>query len=197
MKKFNKVLAVALAVLMLMMTSIPAFADYELSKMPMNEWDECYMAQDDYIEYYFTTKDEGWYVLNGRADEEGADPYIRVTDVYGDEIAYGDDSAYGSYDCEVWFYAEKGETYYIELGNYGLTDDGIASVSFYCEAENEFSHMYCWDYDYDGYCDWCGDLVCDCNCHQGGILGFFWSIGNFFNRLFRINEFCECGAWHW
>lgn len=195
MKKTSKVLAVALAVLMLMMTSVTAFA--ALPRMPMDEMVDCYMEEGDYVEYSFSTRNEGWYVLNGYSMEDGADPYIRVTDSYGDEIAYGDDSAYGSLECEVWFYAERGETYYFELGNYGLTEDGIASVSFYFEAENEDSHVCCWDYDGDGYCDWCWEQICGHSCHKGGIAGFFWSIANFFNRLFRINEVCECGYYHW
>ena len=194
MKKFSKVLAVALAVLMLMMTSITAFADSELPRIPKDELIECYMPGGYSDEYYFTTRNEGWYVLNGYADEDGADPYIRVTDSYDEEIAYGDDSIYQSRDCEVWFYAERGETYYIELGNYGYTDDGVASVSFYFEAENEDSHVICWDYDGDAYCDWCGWRYCDHKCHDGG---FFWKITNFFNRLFGINEYCECGLYHW
>lgn len=197
MKKTSKVLAVALAVLMLMMTSVTAFADSELPRIPMDEWIECYMPGDYSEEYYFTTRNEGWYVLYGYADEEGADPYIRVTDVDGDVVVFADDSIYENRDCEAWFYAERGKTYYIELGNYGYTEDEIASVSFLLEAENEDSHCLCWDEEPDGCCDWCGWQYCDHNCHKGGIAGFFWSITNFFNMLFRLNPYCECGAMHW
>ncbi len=38
---------------------------------------------------------------------------------------------------------------------------------------------------------------CSHMCHQGGIAGFFWSIINFFNRLFGLNPFCECGSSHY
>ncbi len=38
---------------------------------------------------------------------------------------------------------------------------------------------------------------CDHNCHKGGIAGFFWKIGNFFNKIFRIKQYCECGAAHY
>lgn len=34
-------------------------------------------------------------------------------------------------------------------------------------------------------------------CHKKGILGFFWKIINMFNKVFRINRTCECGAKHW
>ena len=39
---------------------------------------------------------------------------------------------------------------------------------------------------------------CSCKCHKGGISGFFWKIGNFFNRLFRIKskQLCSCGIYH-
>ena len=39
---------------------------------------------------------------------------------------------------------------------------------------------------------------CDCNCHEGGIKGFFWKIGNFFCKLFRIKskQVCDCGIYH-
>lgn len=38
---------------------------------------------------------------------------------------------------------------------------------------------------------------CSHMCHQGGISGFFWSIINFFNKLFGLNPFCSCGAAHY
>ena len=40
------------------------------------------------------------------------------------------------------------------------------------------------------------NIVCDHMCHQGGFLGFFWNIINFFNRLFGLNPICGCGAAH-
>lgn len=58
------------------------------------------------------------------------------------------------------------------------------------------------DNDNDGYCDECEELLdpsveCDHNCHKGGILGFFWKIARFFNKLFGINKYCECGVAHY
>lgn len=38
---------------------------------------------------------------------------------------------------------------------------------------------------------------CSCNCHKGGIMGFFWKIINFFNKLFKSKQYCGCGAKHW
>ena len=37
---------------------------------------------------------------------------------------------------------------------------------------------------------------CSCNCHKGGIAGFFFRIINFFQKLFGMNKICECGAKH-
>ncbi len=58
------------------------------------------------------------------------------------------------------------------------------------------------DNDGDGYCDGCGEqldfiVLCDHNCHKGGISGFIWKIVNFFNKLFGLKEVCECGEAHY
>ncbi|MCQ2463047.1 MAG: hypothetical protein MJ177_06535 [Clostridia bacterium] len=60
----------------------------------------------------------------------------------------------------------------------------------------------------DGKCDTCGkDLgtkppvdpsaTCTHLCHKTGFKGFIWKIINLFNKLFKINQYCECGAKHW
>lgn len=41
------------------------------------------------------------------------------------------------------------------------------------------------------------EVECNHMCHQGGILGFFWNIANFFNKLFGLNPICGCGAAHY
>ena len=38
---------------------------------------------------------------------------------------------------------------------------------------------------------------CDHMCHRGGIMGFFWKIVNFFNKLFGLNPVCGCGRVHY
>ncbi len=62
------------------------------------------------------------------------------------------------------------------------------------------------DSNNDGTCDNCGaDLGtkdpsanCSCKCHKTkGIQKFFWKILNFFNKIFKKNQFCDCGAKHW
>lgn len=37
---------------------------------------------------------------------------------------------------------------------------------------------------------------CSCNCHKGGISGFFFKIINFFQKLFGMNKVCACGVKH-
>ena len=37
---------------------------------------------------------------------------------------------------------------------------------------------------------------CSCNCHKGGIAGFFFKIINFFQKLFGKNKICVCGTKH-
>ncbi len=58
------------------------------------------------------------------------------------------------------------------------------------------------DNDGDEYCDACDELLdptveCECNCHKGGISGFFWNIRMFFSRIFKTNHYCECGVAHY
>ncbi len=52
------------------------------------------------------------------------------------------------------------------------------------------------DEELDGKCDTCNETVCFCGCHKTGIAKFFWSIGNFFKKLFGNNAPCACGKPH-
>ena len=38
---------------------------------------------------------------------------------------------------------------------------------------------------------------CSCNCHKGGIAGLIFKIILFFQKLFRTNDVCSCGARHY
>lgn len=185
MKKFNKVLAVALAVLMLAMTAVPAFA----AGLYMYEGEDAYVEvpRRGYEEWIFVPEYSGCYTIDTWVIDEDtdADPYVQVYDEDGNLIVENDD--YYDLESAVCFYAYEGEEYSICFFD---ADDKRAVY----EAQ---INGWCGDYDYDGYCDGCWDNLCGCDCHEGGILGFFWSIKNFFNKLFRINEQCDCGAWHW
>ncbi len=191
MKKISKILAVVLAMVMLMMTSITAFADYipmgvsfEVSVPANAVYEETeYLSGENWT---FIPEESGCYTITayGWYDEETiADPVVEVYDSYGDMITFCDD-AYGYMNSELCFYAEEGETYTISFYDYYGNE-----VSYYAYME-----QYCLDTTGDGYCDGCWERLCYHKCHDGG---FFWQITNFFNKIFRINQFCDCGAPHW
>lgn len=51
----------------------------------------------------------------------------------------------------------------------------------------------------DATCDFCEynrAENCGCNCHKGGIVGFFFKIVLFFQKLFGQNKVCACGMNH-
>lgn len=85
------------------------------------------------------------------------------------------------------------------------TEDGYTTYTCGCGdtyVDDETDATGHADNDNDGYCDDCEELLdpsveCDHNCHKGGILGFFWKIARFFNKLFGINKYCECGVAHY
>ncbi|MGN0468947.1 MAG: hypothetical protein ACI4GY_09510, partial [Acutalibacteraceae bacterium] len=58
------------------------------------------------------------------------------------------------------------------------------------------------DLNDDWICDNCEDTIepdaiCSHMCHKSGFVGFIWKIINFFNKLFKINKVCDCGAVHY
>lgn len=193
MKKYSKIIAVAMAVLMIMMTSITAFADYPVLTEGELHGVNIVEAFEETVTFVFTSDETAEYVLNSFYNEEDddIDPFVTIYDEDGYEIANGDDTGLEDLNFTVRFVAEAGQVYYIELASF-LGDD---SFDIMIEACDE--HTECFDNDYDAYCDWCDELLCDHICHKGGITGFFWKIINFFNSLFFINPFCECGAWHY
>jgi DNA-directed RNA polymerase subunit RPC12/RpoP len=38
---------------------------------------------------------------------------------------------------------------------------------------------------------------CSCNCHKGGISGFFFKLILFFQKIFKTNKTCSCGVAHY
>lgn len=80
------------------------------------------------------------------------------------------------------------------------TEDGYTTYTCGCGdtyVDDETDATGHADNDNDGYCENCDELICDHNCHKGGIAGFFWKITRFFNKLFGTNKYCECGAAHY
>ena len=57
------------------------------------------------------------------------------------------------------------------------------------------------DFDFDGRCDACGTVVgkiCNHFCHsQNRFIKFVWNFVNFFNKIFGIKQYCECGRAHY
>lgn len=67
------------------------------------------------------------------------------------------------------------------------------------------------DTNSDKICDVCSEVLgsitpdtpeepaidCSCNCHKGGIAGFFFKIILFFQRIFGMNKECACGIAHY
>ncbi len=52
----------------------------------------------------------------------------------------------------------------------------------------------------EGVCTVCGESKienCSCNCHKSGFMGFIWKLLNFFQKLFKTNPTCACGAAHY
>ena len=46
-------------------------------------------------------------------------------------------------------------------------------------------------------CDYDKADECGCNCHKGGISGFFFKIILFFQKIFKTNKTCSCGVNHY
>ena len=56
-------------------------------------------------------------------------------------------------------------------------------------------------HNFDGSkCENCGydkSEDCNCNCHTGGIKGFFFKLILFFQKIFKTNKVCKCGKYHY
>ena len=197
MKKAKKNLAIVLVIVMIMMTSVTAFADN--AYLQLNEKKHLCQAGGKYDVYNFTSEEGGWYVLYTETvlDEVAVgyatDPYLCIKDSEDNIVELADDSMLDNLNCEIPFFAEPGEIYYIEIGNYNWEQETVW-YNVYLKEVNRNSHNIHYDYDSNGNCDWCGYCYCGHACHEKG---FFWNFANFFNRLFHINLVCECGENHW
>ncbi len=136
--------------------------------------------------YELTAEWDGDYTFYTYQEEDDATVYVKayIVDREYTPIDGETDSIYapteeGLYACEVTF------------------ADGTKEMSDIFEGP----HIHD-DSDDDTYCDGCDELLdpsveCDHNCHEGGIAGFFWKIARFFNKLFGLNKYCECGVAHY
>ena len=80
--------------------------------------------------------------------------------------------------------------------NYGYTVYSCECGYSY-EGDKKYSSVH--NYNANKVCLNCGYVNCYCDCHKDGILGFFWKIANFFNKLFKIKskQMCACGIAHY
>lgn len=82
------------------------------------------------------------------------------------------------------------------------TENG--TITYICNCGDSYSEVITSNghiFDaHDENCQTCGfDRTdnCSCNCHKGGIAGFFFKIILFFQRIFKTNKTCACGIAHY
>lgn len=88
---------------------------------------------------------------------------------------------------------EKGKAVITVIAENGISSTFVVNVV----PEPCIDHIYG---DKDAICKNCGfDRTegCSCNCHKGGISGFFFKIILFFQKLFKSNQICKCGIKHY
>ena len=131
MKKTSKILAAVMAIVMIV-AAIPmsAFAaDYTIS---LGETITVTVPAEDYAKCKFTPDKDGKYVVYSDMGEADIDPYVRVYDADGNEIADDDDNDYyDTYDFYCIFEAEAGSDYLFVMSayeDYALEFDITVSV---------------------------------------------------------------------
>lgn len=108
---------------------------------------------------------------------------------------------YGKVECGL----TKGHNYVLTTENATCEADGCTKyVCSHCGdsyVNSTISATGHADNNGDGKCDECGTVTgkpCKHMCHSTKwYIKILWFIINLFNRLFRINQFCECGKAHW
>lgn len=91
-----------------------------------------------------------------------------------------------------------GDNYSISISNV-INYAGITMKEEFVEVVKPDVHEHtfkdgeskCSDCDYDKADD------CGCNCHKGGIAGFFFKLILFFQKIFKSNKDCKCGKLHY
>ncbi|MBQ7117230.1 MAG: leucine-rich repeat protein [Clostridia bacterium] len=86
----------------------------------------------------------------------------------------------------------------------GLTDGIKCGVcGEVLSAQEELAPLGHADENADGICDNGGEGLrspqddCTHLCHKTGFMGFIWKIVRFFQKLFKMNPVCKCGALHY
>lgn len=75
-------------------------------------------------------------------------------------------------------------------------------TTYTCSCGDSYSEeIAATGHNFDGsVCENCGydkSDNCSCNCHAGGIKGFFFKFLLFFQKIFRTNKVCKCGINHY
>ena len=90
---------------------------------------------------------------------------------------------------------------YIVVKSATCTENGSEKASCSRCTYSETRTIKATDHDYkDGICTKCGSdksKNCSCNCHKGGISGFFFKLILFFQKIFKTNKVCKCGKAHY
>lgn len=80
------------------------------------------------------------------------------------------------------------------------TEAGSITYTCYC-GDTYTETIEPTGHDFDGSkcsnCDFDKADYCSCNCHKGGIAGFFFKLILFFQKIFRTNKTCSCGVAHY
>ena len=79
------------------------------------------------------------------------------------------------------------------------TCENAGYTTYICECGDSYNDNFVPEkgHTYSGQmCTSCGKK-CSCNCHKTGFMGFIWKITRFFNKLFKTNKTCACGAIHY
>ena len=106
-------------------------------------------------------------------------------------------AGYDKSRISVYWYKEDGtleKMNAIVNGSYAIFETD--HLSCYVLVE-EHVHIYGED---EAICTDCGfdrTESCNHNCHRMGIAGLFWKIINFFNKIFKIKQYCDCGVKHY
>ena len=163
------------------------------------------MIHDDNLRIYRINEDGTTEEIEFTKDDD-RDAIIMVVDHFSYYVitasnAVEAESTYDRVDCGL----TTGHSYSLKTVNPTCTENGYtAHVCSHCgkalekEIINAKGHA---DNNGDGKCDECGKVTgsaCKHMCHSTKwYIKIIWFIINLFNRLFRINQYCECGKAHW
>ena len=119
---------------------------------------------------------------------EGIRPALKFNNIYNlnhthdyktkDYAPNCTDKGYTTYTCEC------GDSY---VGNY-------VNALVHKDTNSDYKCDYNCGYEFEKPTP---SENCSCNCHKGGIAGFFFKIINFFQKFFGMNATCVCGAAHY